>query len=172
MVKRKLALIFLLGGIIAPAVGIVLSERNPRPGLSTLLQRQVVLKPGISVTVPGTRTKPAEGPGTLQRDLAEVRQNLRKLADPATGWEEKARVMATADGDFRGLPPSEQQRALRYLETGEVIALYILSSGYRLDTVLGPDHHVGRLAVPVSVFFVAGLIFVSIGVYLLFSRGN
>jgi hypothetical protein len=91
--------------------------------------------------------------------------NVKILDAPRTTLEEKSKILSSVDPDFNGLPDKEKRRVLQYLNTGELIGLYINEAGYRLDSVLGPDHYVGRVTVALANLLALSVVLFSLGVY-------
>jgi hypothetical protein len=159
---RERGFVLILIGFVLSAVSLLLSEPASQPGaIRAVLGRELVLKPGVYVRVPNDR-KPDRSAAV---DIATTKMNVKILDAPRTTLEKKSKILSSVDPDFNGLPDKEKRRVLQYLNTGELIGLYINEAGYRLDSVLGPDHYVGRVTVALANLLALSVVLFSLGVY-------
>ena len=163
--KKKLARIILVLGVLAPLVSFFFSEKYEGEGswVTRIYEGEIIFKEG-------TRVKEFRRAGMTPvptAPLEAVRMSLERLADPKTPLRGKAEILAQADGEFRGLPAGEREKVLAILTPGELAGAYLSASGYRPDQVLGPSPYVGKSSIPYRYVLVGGIVLIFLSVVIL-----
>ena len=163
--KKKLAYLVLVLGILGPLVSFFLSEKYEGEGswITRIYEGEIIFKEGF-------RVKDFRRAGMISvptAPLEEIRPNLERLSDPQAPLREKAEILARADAEFRALPAGEREKVLGILTPGELAGAYLSASGYRPDQVLGPSPYWGRSSIPYRYVLVGGIVLIFLSVVIL-----
>jgi hypothetical protein len=163
--KKKFAYLLLFAGFLGPLLSFYFSEPYEGEGawISRIYEGEVVLQEGVRVK----DFRRSGMPAVPQVPVAEVRRNLKRLADPRTPLDEKAELLAGADREFRALPSPERERVLGVLSPGELAGAYVSAAGYRIDQVLESSPYLNKSTIPYRYLLAAGIALILLGAVLL-----
>jgi len=159
--KRKLAYLSLVLGVVAPLASFFLSEQYEGEGswITRIYEGEMILNEGVRVKDfrrAGMTAFPRVSP-------EEVRKNLERLVDPQIATSDKAELLAGTDQEFRALPSVERERVLGVLTPGELAGAYLSAAGYRSDQVLGSSPYLNKSTIPYRYVLVGGIVLIFLG---------
>jgi hypothetical protein len=164
--KKRIAFVFVILGILIPAVPLCIGERYEGEGswIHSLYERELIFREGI-------RVKEFKREGMIEVpkvQLEEAKKNVKKMVDPQISKREKADILASMDLEFKTLPSGEREKVLDVLTPGELAGIYIAAAGYRVDHVLGSSPYINKSSVPYRYVLAGGIILILLSAFLFF----